>query len=150
MAADLGTALISASAALVGSFIGLLSAQRAARGTRESDRRKRCVDRVLSAITNLEKAFAEYATAAVDERDSPKVALPLEGALRGYTQAVELLHIESLRNAAVRYQEMLTHYYLRYGQPRDELDAERAAPTLQQLNDEHFYLAGKLRNYEKT
>lgn len=148
--ADVGTALISAAAALIGAFIGVISAQATARGTRESDRRKRCVDRVLTAITHLEKAYAEYAAAAVDDRDTPQVALPLQGAIRAYRQAVQMLHIESLRNAAMRYQNLLTQYYLVYGQPRDDLDAGRAVPTLQQLDEEHFYLAGKLRRYEAT
>lgn len=150
MAADLGTALISGGAALIGSFVGLYGAQRAARGTREADRRKRCVDRVLTAITYLERAFAEYALAAVEDRDTPKVALPLEGALRAYGQAVQMLNVECLRNEAMRYQASLTQYYLYYGQPRDELDAGRDVPTLKALNDKHAYLANKLRNHERT
>jgi hypothetical protein len=148
--ADFLTALVSGGAGLFGAVIGAASAQIAARKSRESDRRKRCVDRVLVAITELDKAYATYATSASSERDEPRVALPLQGALRAYDQAVQMLHILWLRNAAARYRDRLTEFYLMYGQPRDVLDADRDVPTLQQLNDEHFELSAKLRNYERT
>jgi hypothetical protein len=148
--ADIATALVSGGVGLLGVLIGAASGQAASRKTREADRKKRCVDRVLSAITELERAYAVYAVAAASGSDDPHVALPLQGALRGYNQAVQMLHIESLRNAATRYRDLLTEFYLLYGQPRDPLDADRTVPTLQQLNGEHVYLADKLRRYERT
>lgn len=147
--ADVGTALISGGAGLLGAAIGALSAQLASRKTRESDRRKRCVDRVLAAITQLDKAYAEYVT-ATSTPDDPKVALPLHGALRAYNQAVQLLHIPQLRSAATQYRDHLTEFYLMFGQPRDPLDVGRSVPTLQELNDEHADLSEKLRHYERT
>lgn len=148
--ADIGTALVSGGAALFGAVIGAWSAQLAARKTRESDRRKRCVDRVLAAFTQLDKAYADYVVATAVKPDDPHVVLPLQGALRAYDQAIQMLHIQSLRNAAVRYRNQLTEFYLMYGQPRDPLDFDRQVPTLQQLNAEHSSFAEKLRNYEKT
>jgi dihydrodipicolinate synthase/N-acetylneuraminate lyase len=139
--ADIATALVSGGAGLVGALIGAFSAQLAARKTRESDRRKRCVDRVLAAITQLENAYAKYVAAAAGDPDEPHLALPLQGALRAYNQAVEMLHIPSLRTAAKHYRDQLTEFYLLYGQPRDPLDADREVPTLQQLNDEHVSLS---------
>jgi hypothetical protein len=135
---------------LVGALIGAFSAQLAARKTRESDRRKRCVDRVLAAITQLDTAYANYVTVSASGPDHPKVVLPLQGALRAYNQAVEMLHIPWLRVEATRYRDRLTEFYLVYGQPRDPLDASREVPTLQQLNDQHVTLSEKLRRYERT
>lgn len=146
--ADVGTALISGGAALFGATIGALTALAVARKARESDRRKRCVDRVLAAITQLDKAYADYVAATAAKPDDPHVVLPLQGALRAYNQAIELLHIGSLRNAAVKYRNQLTEFYLMYGEPRDPLDADREVPTLLQLNEEHSDLAEKLRRYE--
>jgi hypothetical protein len=148
--ADFVTALISGGAGLIGAAIGAASGQAASRRTREADRKKRCVDRVLTAITELERAYAVYTAAAASGSDDPHVALPLQGALRGYNQAVQMLNIESLRNAATRYRDLLTEFYLFYGQPRDPLDADRTVLTAQQLDVEHVYLADKLRRYERT
>lgn len=148
--ADLGTALVSGGVGLIGALIGAFSAQLASRKTRESDRRKRCVDRVLTAITQLDKAYADYVTAAANSPDDPKVLLPLHGSLRAYNQAVQMLHIPQLRAAATRYRNQITEFYLMFGQPRDPLDTDRAVPTLQELNDEHTALSEKLRNYERT
>ncbi|WP_142253862.1 hypothetical protein [Mycobacterium sp. NS-7484] len=148
--ADIATALVSGGVGLVGALIGAFSAQLAARKTRESDRRKRCVDRVLAAITLLDKAYAEYVTTSASAPDDPKTLLPLQGSLRAYNQAVEMLHIPSLRAAATRYRDRLTEFYLMYGQPRDPLDADRKVPTLHELNDEHVALSEKLRGYERT
>lgn len=146
--ADIGTALVSGGAALFGATIGALTALAVARRTRESDRRKRCVDRVLAAISQLDKAYADYVAATAAKPDDPHVVLPLQGGLRAYNQAIQLLHIGSLRNAAEKYRDQLTEFYLMYGQPRDPLDVGRQVPTLQQLNEEHSDLAEKLRNYE--
>ncbi|QNI08719.1 hypothetical protein GAN17_22530 [Mycobacterium kubicae] len=146
--ADIGTALISGGAALCGAAIGALTAQAVARRTRDSDRRKRCVDRVLAAITQLDKAYADYMMAAANKSDDPHVVLPLQGALRTYNQAIQMVDNIWLRKHAVQYQEHLTEFYMMFGQPRDPLDAHRNVPTLQELDDEHFRLAEELRNYE--
>jgi hypothetical protein len=148
--ADIGTALISGGAALFGAAIGALTAHAVARRARDSDRRKRCVDRVLAAITHLDKAYADYTMAAANKPDDPHVVLPLQGALRTYNQAIQMVDIIWLRNHAVQYREHLTEFYLMFGQPRDPLDADRNVPTLQELNDEHFDLAEELRNYESN
>ncbi|MDO3110297.1 hypothetical protein [Mycobacteroides abscessus] len=148
--ADIATAVVSGSAGLVGALIGAFSAQMAARKARDSDRRKRCVDRILAALNQLDKAYADYVMAAAARPDDPHVVLPLQGALRAYNQAAGTLNIESLRNAAVCYREQLTEFYLMFGQPRDPLDIDRPVLTLQQLNDQHSYLFDKLRRYEKT
>lgn len=148
--ANIASTLVSGGTGLVGALIGSFTALTAARKTRESDRRKRCVDRVLAAITQLDRAYADYVIAAGSNPDDPKVVLPLQGALRGYDQAVQMLHIVWLRNAAGRYREQLTEFYLMFGQPRDPLDTGRKVPTLQELNDEHARLSEKLRDYEKT
>ena len=108
------------------------------------------MDRVLAAIIQLDKAYADYVTAAADSPDDPKVLLPLHGSLRAYNQAVQMLHISQLRDAAVHYRNQMTEFYLMFGQPRDPLDTDRMVPTLQELNDEHASLAEKLRNYERT
>lgn len=148
--ADIASALVSGGTGLVGALIGAYSAQLASRRTRESDRRKKCVDRVLAAITQLDRAYAEYVTASESNPDEPKAVLPLQGALRAYDQAVQMLHIPPLRNAATRYRDQLTEFYLMFGQPRDPLDTQRQVPTLQELNDEHASLSEKLRDYERT
>jgi hypothetical protein len=148
--ADIATAVVSGGAGLVGALIGAFIAQLAAHKTRESDRRKRCVDRILAAITQLDKTYAEYVAASALKPDDPTVVLPLQGAIRGYDQAVAMLHIVWLRHAARRYGESLTEFYLMFGHPRDPLDDNRVVPTLQELNDEHAELAEKLRNYERT
>lgn len=106
------------------------------------------MDRVLAAIAQLDKAYADYVIATAAKPDDPHVVLPLQGALRAYNQAIQLLHIGSLRTAAVKYRDQLTEFYLMYGEPRDPLDADRQVPTLQQLNEKHSDLAEKLRNYE--
>jgi hypothetical protein len=95
-------------------------------------------------------AYADYVSATESKPDDPRVVLPLQGALRAYDQAVQMLHIVWLRNAATRYRNQLTEFYLMFGQPRDPLDTERQVPTLQQLNDEHIRLSEKLRDYERT
>lgn len=146
--ADLGTALISGGMGLVGAVMGVVSAQWAARGTRESDRRKRCVDRVLAAMTQLDKAYADYVTGTQVEPENRHLVLHVQGALRGFNQATEMLDITSLRTAAGRYRDNLTEFYLMFGQPRDPLDDDRNVPTLQELNAEHLDLSQKLRNYE--
>ncbi|OBI82704.1 hypothetical protein A9X00_07085 [Mycobacterium sp. 1245805.9] len=108
---------------------------------------------MLAAITQLDKAYAEWVTAAASnpsDPTNPTVDVPLHGALRAYNQAVQMLHIGLLRNAATRYREQLTEFYLMYGQPRDPLDTARNVPTLQELNDEHIRLSEKLRDYERT
>lgn len=148
--ADVATPLISGAAGLLGALIGAFSAQLAARKTRESDRRKRCVDRVLAAMAALDHAYAEYVTAAAQKPDDPHVVLPLQGALRACHQAIQMLHIGLLRDAAYRYLNQLKEFYLMYGYPRDELDAEREVPTLQELNEHHILLTEKFRNYERT
>jgi hypothetical protein len=148
--ADIGTALVSGGAGLIGALIGAASAQIAARMTRESDRRKRCVDRVLAALADLDKAYGVYAENAATDRDSPTMALPLQRAMRAYDQAVQMIDIPPLRTAATRYRDRLTTFYLMYGQPRDELDVGRNVPTLAELNHEHSSLTEKLRNYERT
>lgn len=140
--------MISSFAALAGALIGAFSAQIAAKNTRASDRKKRCVDRVLAALAELDRAYASYATAATEKPDDPHVVLPLHGALRGYSQALQMLHIIWLRNHAVLYGEQLKEFYLMYGQPRDPLDLDRKVLTLQELNAEHFRFTEKLRNYE--
>lgn len=91
-----------------------------------------------------------YAVAAATGSDGPHQALHLQGALRGYNQAIQMLHIKSLRNEAERYGNQLIEYYLVYGQPRDPLDADRDVPTVHELNTAHTYLSDKLRRYEKT
>lgn len=148
--ADVATALVSGGVGLFGALIGAFSAQLASRKTRESDRRKRCVDRVLAAITQLDKAYAEYVTAAASNPDDPKVLLPLHGSLRAYNQAVQMLHIPHLRTAAVHFRNQMTEFYLMFGQPRDPLDAARSVPTRQELDDDHASLSEKLRHYERT
>ncbi|UVO11919.1 hypothetical protein NM962_18685 [Mycobacterium sp. SVM_VP21] len=148
--ADFVSGLIPGGAGLVGALIGAVSAQAASRKTREADRLKRCVDRVLAAITEMERAYAVYAAAAASGVDGPNEALPLQGARRSYNQAVQMLNHWPLRNAAMRYQGQLTEFYLVYGQPRDPLDADRPVLTAQQLDVEHATLAHKLRNYERT
>jgi len=142
------TAAITATSGLFGALIGAFSAQIAARKTRDADRRKRCVDRVLAALSQLDKAYAEWVVAAASDPNDPHAVLPLQGAMRGYNQAVEMLNIECLRNAAIHYRNQLTEFYLMFGEPQDPLDANRSVPTLQQLNDEHAYLSAKLRRYE--
>lgn len=136
---------------LVGALIGTLSAQGVARKARESDRRKRCVDRVLAALSQLDTAYADYvSTADTGASDDLRASLPVQGALRSYNQAVQLLHIPSLRTAAMNYRDRLTDFYLVYGEPPDPLDAGRQVLTLQQLNAAHIYLSDKLRGYEST
>jgi hypothetical protein len=146
--ADIGTALISGGAALFGAAIGALTAHAVARRTREADRRKRCVDRVLAAIAQLDKAYADYVIAVTEKPENPHVVLHLHGAVRAYDQAVQMVHILSLRDALIRFRENLTEFYLMYGQPRDPLDADRKVPTRQELDVELFDLGDKLRNYE--
>lgn len=149
--ADIGTALVSGGAGLIGAAIGAISAQVAAWNTREADRKKKCVDRVLAAMTQLDKAYAEYVSETASSRGGPlEIALPVHSAMRGYNQAVEMLHIPQLRTALHKYAQHLTEFYLMFGQPRDDLDAARKVPTFQELNDEHLDLGGKLRDYEKT
>jgi hypothetical protein len=148
--ADIGSALIAGGAGLIGALIGAFSAQIAARKTREADRRKRCVDRVLASLTQLDTAYAEYVVAAESNPADPKVVLPLQGALRGYNQAVQMLDNVWLRKHAIQYRNSLTEFYLMLGPPRDPLDDERPVPTLQQLSEQHDRLSEELRGYERT
>lgn len=148
--ADITTALVSGGAGLLGAVIGALSTQLAAHKTRESDRRKRCVERVLTALTQLDQAYSAYVTATASGAEAAHVVLPLQGAVRGYNQAVEMVQNPWLRIAAAGYRDRLTEFYLMFGEPRDPLDNVRVVPTLQELNDEHARLSEKLRHYELT
>lgn len=148
--ADIATVLISGGIGLAGAFIGATSAQIAARKTRDSDRRKRCVERVLKAAAQLEVALLEYAIQAVSNADDPRISLALQASERSYNQSAEMLGIKWLREDALRYRDMLINYYLRYGQPRDKLESKSKETSLESLNQKHVRLVEKLRHYETT
>lgn len=147
--ADLATALISGGAALVGASIGAASAQVAAYMTRQADRRKRSVDRIIKALERLEAAYVEYVDAAQTSRDTPMAQLPVEAAVRGVDQSAAMLTHYWLRSQVEEYRDLLLKYYVLYGEPVDSLDVGLAAPTQNDLNQRHRDLCEKLRNYEK-
>lgn len=147
--ADLAVVLVSGSSGLIGALIGAASAQIAARRARESDLRKRCVDRALKSADALESAYVEYALQAISSRDDPATTLRAQAAMRSYNQSVTMLPVGWIQQAAENYRSTLVQYYLFYGQPRDRLDSRRVVPTLATMNEKHLALVRKLRAYEK-
>jgi hypothetical protein len=55
-----------------------------------------------------DRAYAYYVTASEVNSDDLHVVVPLQGALRGYNQVIQMLDIVWLRNAPGRYRDRLT------------------------------------------
>lgn len=137
------TAAVSAGSGLSGALLGYYSTQRAARGNRASDLRKREVDRLIVALSELEEAYA--ADAHSPRSDDTRLRL----ADRGLDRAVGMVSHTLLRKHAESYALKLQTFYLYLDTAElDELDAEVKVPSADELKVVHRRLIEELRGYE--
>lgn len=137
---------ITGSITVVGMFAAYLTAELVGRRNRNAERRKRRVDRAAESCDRLEAAYANY---RVTGDETAATGHELAAASRAFARAIEGCDDRWVRERANAYSNALRTYYLLFGQPRDPLDEDHAAPNVSALITRSAQFSAALRAYEE-